>query len=449
VWQVDKILEPFDPLDPGFGLYRQIPEGHTPIDGGDPSAFSVDVVLPLLTEGQDNSIHGEFPNNTKRRASVTEDQMGGHKRIRYETESSDQADYLSTPPPSYSEAFFPEGWSLSIANPDGPSNLDDDQDGPSLPGCEPESFSFIEPTVPLPVNRRPSVNDAPRIGVSMGIYDEGQILCRTRPDIDPLRILPTLRYLGLSWTTEETDHFITDLGCTSGSISSGTLPLLDIASSFFEAHPTNQDLFPLFFLISTVYRGRKGYFHRLVACIYSTNTASDMKLLEEHLLEAISETEGCESTIFDQFLLQVALIMLYKKLDMDDCCRERIGKATSIFHGIDTFLGCQKSYPESTRLDISSYSMLYLAFGFLGVGDSRQSINDAHRWGLLLHETLEQAVDHHLKLLEDAFLCQILGPCELVGESLQNPCLRNCLQWCKTRLSAAYRLPPTLQALRR
>jgi hypothetical protein len=362
----------------------------------------------------DGSLAQDNASHNKRRESVVEEHVDYRKRRRLRTQSNDQTDSHFILPPTYLEASHSEDSSISALK---------------LGGLRPLDDAIITDT-------------------TNGMLNEPQTLHPIQPLISSLRLLPVFQNLGLSCTTEEADRLIIDFRRASHSTQAGTRRLLDVASGFYGAHPTNEVLFPLFFLMATEERFLKRYFYQTVSCIYSTITTNDIKLLQELLLEALSDTDGHQSRILDRFLLQISLIMLYKQHDINDCYKEQIGKATSIFYGIDNFVRCKRSNPELMQLDITSYNMVYLAFGFLGVGDSRQSINDAFCWEPLLHEMLEQAVDCDLEVLEDEFLHQIPGPFELVDESLQNPCLRNCLKWCKSRLKMAYRLPPTLEELR-
>jgi hypothetical protein len=445
IWQVDKIPMLSETAYPKSESQSQILQSQPQTEGdGSPSPRRDD--QPGM---YDDGIPQERAENTKRRASTIEEPMDNHKRRRLSTQSNDRTDSLIIPLPAPPDFSPSEESFVSNATSDGLPIGDPDQYDDSLHEYESGRGSAVTPRSLLSVTLGRSLDGDVTTDISTGMPSETESIFQTHLVMDSLRLLPILQHIGLSWTTEEADRLITGLRCSNHIIPTETLRLLDAASGFFEAHPTNEALFPLFFLMSTMDRGHNTSFHRIISCVYSTTTTSDMRLLQDLLLRAISELDGCQSKVLDQFLFQVALIMLGKQQDIGDSCEERIGKAASIFQGTESFLQHKTRYPQLMQLDITSYSMVHLAFGFLGVGDSRQSINDAYSWGPLLQETLEQAVDHQLKILEDEFLHQTPGPFELVEESLQNPCLRNCLNWCKTQLRAAYRLPPTFEKLRR
>jgi hypothetical protein len=447
IWQVDKIPELSGPVRPGSESDSQSFESRSQAEVRGDSLFQYHLNSPQLASPYHESFLTESTNPTKRRAYTMGERLGRHKRKRFGTQSNTQPDTYCPPPPVHQEAQDSE-LVISILQPGGLRIQNPDLHDESLPECDPESSPSTASTSHLPITIDPSLNSDAIIDTTNATLTETQALYPIRAFISPLRLLPILQHIGLSWTTEEADRLITDLH-RSGQSTTGTLRLLNIASSFFEAHPINEALFPLFFSMSTLERWNERCFHRIVSCIYSTHTQNDISLLKDLLMDSISDIKSYQSSGLDQFLLHLALIMLYKQHDIDDGCKEQIGKATNIFRGVESFLWCKKEDPQSMQLDITSYSMVHLGFGFLGVGDSRQSINDAHCWGPLLQETLEQNVDHHLEILGDDFLHQVPGPFELVEESMKNPCLRNCLEWCTSRLKAAYRLPATLEILRR
>jgi hypothetical protein len=450
IWQVDKMPEISEAFRSRSVSYSQVFESQSQTeDGVGPSRLEDGLDSPPLMNSQDDSTPQNFAHNTKRRASIPEEYESSHKRRRLRAQSIDHTDSHSLSSNAHQEISQSEESLLSVLTPSGLQIHNPDQHAESLLECESEGLPFVAPSSLLPTTPNRPLNDVIAINTSDGMLSEMQILQTSQPLMASLRLLPILQQLGLGWTTGEADRLLAGF-CNSGrSTTVGTLRLLNIASGFFEAHPTNEVLYPLFSLMTALEKSHKRYFHRTISCIHSVNTASDTKFLEDLLLKVSTDLEEHPSMILDQFLLQVALMLLSKQRDINDCYQERVGKATSIFQGVDTFLRCKRSNPELMELELTSYSMVHLAFGFLGVGDSRQSVDDALCWGPLLQETLEQAVEHDLKVLEDDFLHQIPGPFELVGESLQNPCLRNCLKWCKSRLKASYRLPPTLEALRR
>jgi hypothetical protein len=271
--------------------------------------------------------------------------------------------------------------------------------------------------------------------------------------VDPSRLLPILEHLGVGESMEEFQYELPNSRKLTVSFPIGSFQFIEQAADFFSPMSQDQHAFPVFVLS---WLGRKDSastsLNRIVSSVQAEKEDGDVELLQSLLTSLLSELEDKSSTGFEQFLLCIVLSMSYKLQHDESAFREQIRKSTSLYYGLDTFLSHlqsgRRNHDCEMQLNLISYYLVHLAFSFLGVGDSRQSICDVLDWGPLLQDNLEQTLEDQLKLLDHEFLCQVPGPFELSDGVLHNSYLRDCLKWCHSRLRETNQLSLSWKSLR-
>jgi hypothetical protein len=422
VWQLDE--------EPHTDNSQDVDGNEGPVedDHGPPAFPALGVALP----GSDVSLG-------KRRAATTEEEEDWHKRRQIDTQSmiADASNVDLTPirrrriSSSLMASAAPTGPTAPsvMASQDTPTEgYDIDQELFSGFDCWPQE---TESPLSSPI-------DFPRT---------------QEPLIDPSRLLPILEQLWLSDSAEHFQYVFAKSRNLALSLPVGGLRLIEDAADFFSPMPHHENAFPVFLLSGLARKHSSlGNLDRIMSCVHAAKSPSDVELVQSLLMDEISDLETGPSTGLVHFLLQILLILLYKLQNNGEAFKEHRQRATGIFYGLDSFISHlqthKRSLEDGMRLNLTSYYLVHLAFGVLGVGDSRQSVTVVLDWGHCMQDNLEQTLESQLKLLEYEFLSQRPGPFELQDGALGNSCLRDCLRWCHACLQETIQLPVSWRTLR-